>query len=186
MPRSQGSDMCAHFMPPLGNRSIIASGFSSLLSPGVVLPPARRTTQVRKAFYKFHASDYASYQSLQPGAVAADPWAAVTRSTKRNPICVINGMRLARCLPLSHALFSASPFCALQVLRQTNNSALKSFVHFMPCRTQHPIRQLRANLCPPRRSPRRVPLATGLCFLPHFNCNALNCGRRSCELYRQN
>lgn len=140
----------------------------------------------RKAFYKFHASDYASYQSLQPGAVAADPWAAVTRSTKRNPICVINGMRLARCLPLSYALFSASPFCALQVLRQTNNSALKSFVHFMPCRTQHPIRQLRANLCPPLRSPRRVPLATGLCFLPHFNCNALNCGRRSCELYRQN
>lgn len=122
----------------------------------------------------------------QEPAVAADPWAAVTRSTKRNPICVINGMRLARCLPLSHALFSASPFCALQVLRQTNNSALKSFVHFMPCRTQHPIRQLRANLCPPLRSPRRVPLATGLCFLPHFNCNALNCGRRFCELYRQN
>lgn len=88
-------DMCAHFMPPLGNRSIIASGCSCLLQPLGVL-------RWRKAFYKFHASDYASCQSLQScrSSSRGDPWAAVTRSTKRNPICVINGMRLAQNLPL--------------------------------------------------------------------------------------
>lgn len=119
----------------------------------------------RKAFYKFHASDYASYQSLQPGAVGADPWAAVTRSTKRNPICVINGMRLFRCLPLSlsrsRSLLSVSvphssspaankqlcfkilrPFHALQ--DATSNQATKG--QFMPT-------SARTNASPPSHRP---------------------------------
>lgn len=133
--------MCAHFMPPLGNRSIIASGCSSLPQP-LALSCCLLAGQLRwrKAFYKFRASDYASYQSLQPEAVGADPWAAVTRSTKRNPICVINGMRLARCLPLPHAFFSLS----LSVLHSSSLAANKQLC-FKILRSFHALQDATSN-----------------------------------------